>query len=139
MSRIPKWTISEEEGVHFADGAFQRDATVRQLQKEDLTSVFQPIVNLRNGKTFAYEALVRCRVTAFASPLTLFEKATEEEMLGRLGRMVREVTFAMAPPRIPLFVNVHPQDLNDPELYDPGAPLTLQAHRVTIDYTQGAA
>jgi hypothetical protein len=41
----------------------------RMVEPEDLSVVFQPIVDLINsGSVFAYEALVRCRSTAFAGP-----------------------------------------------------------------------
>src|SRR5438477_3244026 len=43
-------------------------AISRMIRAEDLSVVFQPIVHVETIKTFAYEALVRCKVPEFANP-----------------------------------------------------------------------
>src|SRR5258705_2137268 len=45
------------------------------VQQEDLSVVFQPIVDIHTGLQFATEALVRCRIPQLADPLTLFRQA----------------------------------------------------------------
>src|SRR5687767_7838354 len=81
-------------------------SAVRTLTVSDLGVVFQPIVDLSTGRTFAHEALVRCKRPEFSSPLVLFERAVEETACGRLGRLIREVAFGTSG-EIPLFLNLH--------------------------------
>jgi EAL domain-containing protein (putative c-di-GMP-specific phosphodiesterase class I) len=49
----------------------------RLVSADDLSVVFQPIVNMADGELFAHEALVRCGVPALKNPLVLFERALE--------------------------------------------------------------
>jgi len=42
-------------------------------------------------------------------------------------------------PKLATFVNVHPRDLNDGELFDEGAPLTTVASRVVIEISERAS
>src|SRR5215207_1969034 len=47
----------------------------RLVEPEELTVVFQPIVDMQDGSLFAHEALVRCSRPELANPLVLFERA----------------------------------------------------------------
>jgi len=67
---------------------------VRRLTAEDLFVVFQPIVDVATGRTFAQEALVRCRHPDYPSPPVLFQHAAREGVCGRLGRLIRDIAFA---------------------------------------------
>lgn len=100
--------------------------------------VFQPIVNLGTGKTFAYEALARCTLPTFESPATLFERAAEEQACGRLGRVVRNVLFDTCG-AIPVFVNIHPQETGQRWLVQPTDPLFLHEQPVYLEVTESAA
>jgi EAL domain-containing protein (putative c-di-GMP-specific phosphodiesterase class I) len=111
---------------------------VSSLETADLDVVFQPIVDLETGIPFAHEALTRCKVPEFKSPLVLFERAEQEHCCGRLGRTVREVAFARCPD-LPLFVNLHPQELNDQWLVRPDDPLVLHTQEVFLEITESAA
>src|SRR5690349_2460118 len=42
---------------------------------EDLSCVYQPIVDLADGVAFAYEVLARCRVPGLTNPEILFKRA----------------------------------------------------------------
>ena len=126
-------------GRSFGDADSLADAFEEALRGVYLS--FQPIVSCAGRAPVAYEALLRCREPRLPSPLALLEAAEKLGRLEDLGRRVRALaaaSIAALPDTARLFVNVHPQDLNDPELYDPGAPLTLQAHRVTIEVTERA-
>ena len=68
----------------------------RLVSPEDLSVVFQPIVNMTDGELFAHEALVRCSVPAYKNPLVLFERALEVGCAGRLGRMIREIAVPLS-------------------------------------------
>ena len=66
----------------------------RSLTHDQLGVVFQPIVDIANGKLFAFEALVRCKNPAYPSPPALFDAAEKENACGYLGRLIRENAFA---------------------------------------------
>ena len=59
--------------------------------------VFQPIVDLRRKKLFAVEALARCQIPGLTSPQQLFEDAVDNGYVGRLGRLIRELTVEGCP------------------------------------------
>ena len=101
----------------------------------DLSVVFQPIVSLEDGRLFAYEALVRCRVAALSNPQTLFERAVATGCAGRLGRMIREIAVPICSGK-PLFLNVHPQELQESWLVRPDDPIFLHDHTVYLEITE---
>jgi EAL domain-containing protein (putative c-di-GMP-specific phosphodiesterase class I) len=105
------------------------------VEKDDLRVVFQPIVDIRTGEAFAYEALVRCRVPRYSNPPVLFERAAKLGCAGRLGRMVREIAMPLAAGR-PLFVNIHPQELNEGWLVRPDDPIYEHDAPVYLEITE---
>ncbi|MET0410586.1 MAG: EAL domain-containing protein, partial [Polyangiaceae bacterium] len=76
------------------------------------------------------------------NPLDLFDAA---ERLGRLRDLARTIRdrVALSAPELPngafLFVNLHPPDLEDPELFSPSAPLAAIASRVVLEITERAS
>ena len=100
--------------------------------------MFQPIVSLDTGVPFAAEALVRCKWPEFHNPLQLFTAAEEERSCGRLGRAIRDLAFAQAP-ELPLFVNLHPQELSSRWLVRPDDPMNFHQHQVYLEITESAA
>ncbi|HKY41169.1 MAG TPA: EAL domain-containing protein [Polyangiaceae bacterium] len=111
---------------------------VRSLTVSDLRVVFQPIVDLSSGRTFAHEALVRCQRPEFSSPVDLFERAVEETACGQLGRLIREVAFNVSGD-IPLFLNLHPEELNSCWLVRPDDPMCLHPSALFLEITESAA
>ena len=105
------------------------------VRPDDLSVVFQPIVRLGDGALFAYEALVRCRVPEYQSPLVLFGRAVATGCAGRLGRMIREIAVPLCSNR-PLFLNVHPQELNEAWLVRPDDPIFEHDHDVFLEVTE---
>ena len=108
---------------------------------EGLYLVFQPIVSWAARAPVAYEALMRCRAPQLPTPPAMLEAAEKLGRLPDLGRRVRALAaeaVASLPEGVRLFVNAHPRDLDDPDFYDPAAPLTRHAHRVTIEVTERA-
>jgi EAL domain-containing protein (putative c-di-GMP-specific phosphodiesterase class I) len=126
-------------GRAFGDAASLADAFESALRGVYLS--FQPIVSCVGRAPVAYEALMRCREPRLPSPLAMLEAAEKLGRLEELGRRIRVLAaeaVVSLPPEARLFVNVHPRDLEDADLYDPEAPLTQQAHRVTIEVTERA-
>ena len=97
--------------------------------------VFQPIVALHSGQIFAYEALVRCPTSQFSGPPELFERAMAAGCVGRLGRMIREIAVPLSAGR-PLFLNVHPQELNESWVVRPDDPVFAHDHDVYLEITE---
>ncbi len=104
--------------------------------------VYQPIVRWSKASVLGYEALVRNGEPSLARPDELFAVA---ERLGRqleLGRAIRQAVAASAdraPAGVDLFVNLHPDDLADDDLFAAGAPLSQVAARVVLEITERAS
>ena len=122
-----------------AIGAFSRKdshlALERLVSPNDLSVVFQPIVNLADGTLFAYEALVRCRREEFKNPLVLFERAVAIGCAGRLGRLIREIAVPLGA-GMPLFLNIHPQELHEAWLVRPDDPVFVHDNVVFLEVTE---
>jgi EAL domain-containing protein (putative c-di-GMP-specific phosphodiesterase class I) len=102
-----------------------------------LSVVFQPIIHLDTGADFATEALVRCSVPEYANPTDLFAHATLAGCAGLLGRMIREVAFAVVGDQ-PVFVNVHPAELDEAWLVRPDDPIHTHGRDVYLEVTESA-
>jgi len=130
-----QWTFSDAGETAALVGEAR---SVRSLGPDSIGVVFQPIVDLRTGRNFAAEALVRCKLPEFKSPVALFEAAAAERACGRLGRTIRDVAFAEAP-SVPLFVNLHPQELSSRWLVRPDDPINFHDQAVFLEITESAA
>ena len=111
---------------------------VREILREDIRVAYQPIVDVGTGVTFAHEVLVRCRRESLASPLALFARAVAERATGRLGRLIRDVAFGEQP-GLPLFVNLHPDELSSRWLIQPDDPIGFHDSGVYLEITEAAA
>ncbi len=108
---------------------------------EQLWLVYQPIVSLSTRTVYGYEALMRSGHPDYRSPSQLLAAAERAGCLDDLGREVRaraagsvaELGGAL------LFVNLHPQDLNDASLTAPDSPLVAIADRVVLEITERAS
>uniref|UniRef100_I2PZH5 Diguanylate cyclase (GGDEF) domain-containing protein n=1 Tax=Desulfovibrio sp. U5L TaxID=596152 RepID=I2PZH5_9BACT len=93
------------------------------LELGRVRAVYQPIVNLRSGSVFAWEALARGPAgTTLASPAMLFDVAEEAGAIFALEKVCREAAIRGFAPReqgAKLFCNVHPRTLLDPA-FTPG-------------------
>lgn len=108
------------------------------LTETDIDVVFQPIVSVTTRRVFAYEALTRCRWPSLANPEVLFRQASEASCCGRLGRIVRAAAVQRAGV-VPLFVNVHPDELSARWLVRPDDPIFFHEHDVFLEITESAA
>jgi PAS domain S-box-containing protein len=103
-----------------------------------LWMAFQPIVHARTGTLFGVEALLRTDEPSLPTPPTLLDAA---ERLGRLPLLSRKVRNlcgeAIAEGSdFTLFVNIHPEDLHDVDLFDVRAALSRVARRVILEVTE---
>jgi EAL domain-containing protein (putative c-di-GMP-specific phosphodiesterase class I) len=108
----------------------------RVLDARDLKVVYQPLVDLRTRKIFAYEALVRANRDDFDSPMSLFASAVEHSVTGELGRLIRQMAVAGCPGH-PLFLNIHPAELNEKFVVQPDDPIFMHSEDVYLEITEG--
>jgi len=101
---------------------------------------FQPIVSWSRHATFAYEALVRSTEPTIARPDALLDAADRLGKMADIGRRVRALCAQSSTPASDalLFINLHPSDLLDDDLFDSGAALTQIAQRVVLEITERA-
>jgi EAL domain-containing protein (putative c-di-GMP-specific phosphodiesterase class I) len=103
---------------------------------------FQPIVSMRERRVFGYEALLRSYEPTLPTPGDLLGAAERLGRVHELGRAIRARVAseaANAPADAKLFVNLHPLDLNDQELYSGDSPLARIAERVVLEVTERAS
>jgi EAL domain-containing protein (putative c-di-GMP-specific phosphodiesterase class I)/CheY-like chemotaxis protein len=104
--------------------------------------VSQPIVSLRERCVFGFEVLLRSYEPTLSTPLDVLAAAEQLGRLHELGRAVRSRVAAEAkgaPTGTTLFVNLHPLDLNDEDLYAGGSDLAQIASRVVLEITERAS
>ena len=109
---------------------------------DSMWMAFQPIVRAGDRSVYGYEALLRTEEPTLIRPDLVVDAAERLGSLPRLGRKVRELASAAmsnAPADAALFINLHPLDLADEELFDELAPLTQIARRVILEVTERAA
>jgi EAL domain-containing protein (putative c-di-GMP-specific phosphodiesterase class I) len=95
----------------------------------------QPIVDLRQHKIFAYEALVRCKSKIFDGPPAILHTAIAEGCLGELGRALRSMA-SDACPGSHLFLNIHPNEFDEGWLVRPDDPIFSHGQDVFLEVTE---
>ncbi len=100
-----------------------------------LNVVFQPVLDLRSRRVFAYECLVRSNSPHFQGPPSLFLAAIGGKVCGALGRIIREMAAACCP-GWPLFVNIHPNEFDEGWLVMPDDPIFLHESGVYLEITE---
>jgi EAL domain-containing protein (putative c-di-GMP-specific phosphodiesterase class I)/ActR/RegA family two-component response regulator len=109
---------------------------------ESLHIAYQPIVSWETKTVYAYEALLRSREPSLPHPGAVLDAAERLGRVHELGRLIR--AMAISPPQpLPagalLFLNLHPSDLLDDELFRPDGLLAAVAARVVLEITERAA
>ncbi|MEM9195679.1 MAG: EAL domain-containing protein [Myxococcota bacterium] len=105
------------------------------LASGELFVLYQPLVHLWSTEIFAYEALVRSTAPGFTQPRALFAEAADASCAGALGRLARRLAFQGAP-GAPLFVNVHPSELEEPWLIDSSDPIYHHSHSTYLELSE---
>jgi EAL domain-containing protein (putative c-di-GMP-specific phosphodiesterase class I) len=100
------------------------------LLDEDLSSVYQPVLELETQSVFGYEALIRgAPDSEWQSPNLLFQQAAEADLTFEFDCLCRRIALE-SPPRLPeggkLFVNVLPTAIHDPSFQDRDLRRTLE-------------
>ena len=95
----------------------------------------EPIADAKSKKLLGYAARMRSEEDSLTTDSALVVMATRLDRLEELRRRVRDLAvreFASAPADALLFVDVHPSDLLDGDLYSPEPPLARIAERVVL-------
>jgi EAL domain-containing protein (putative c-di-GMP-specific phosphodiesterase class I) len=112
--------------------------SVDSLIKASLIHVdLQPVIDLKTREIYGYEALARCRVKELASPLDLLAKAVEQGSIGRLGWELRSRAVQVAR-GARLFLNVHPDELDDQYLMSAEDPIFAYPGEITLEIPESA-
>jgi EAL domain-containing protein (putative c-di-GMP-specific phosphodiesterase class I) len=103
-----------------------------------LYMAYQPIIRTRDGSVFAWEALLRTREPGVCGPLAFIDMAERLGRVRELGRAIRQAVARTAKRTrgVMFFVNLHPDDFLDEDLFDPAAPLTALAPEVVLEITE---
>ena len=107
----------------------------RVIDTKQVHVVFQPIVDLKTQKIFAYEALARTKAPEFGGPMELFAAAVAEGLTGELGRLLRGLALEGCDTH-PLFLNLHPAELNEKWVVQPDDPIFQHDKDVYLEITE---
>jgi EAL domain-containing protein (putative c-di-GMP-specific phosphodiesterase class I) len=109
---------------------------------DSLFMAFQPIVSWSNRTVFAYEALLRSREPSLPHAGAVLDAAERLDRVHDLGRRIRTKAvepLARLPKEAVLFLNLHPNDLLDEDLFAKNTPLAAVASRVVLEITERAS
>lgn len=109
---------------------------------DGLWLAFQPIIHAGTGRLFGVEALMRSIEPSIPTPAALLDAAVRLQQVAAVGRKVRSLSaaaFEEGDTNTTLFVNLHPDDLFDPELIEASSPLSAIAHHVVLEITERAS
>jgi len=107
---------------------------------QSLWMAYQPIV-CADGAVFAHEAFLRSDEAMLPHPGAVLKAAERLRRIPDVGRAVRDLVAAdvgARPDASLVFVNLHTEDLLDPLLYLPSAPLSRIAHKIVLELTDRA-
>jgi EAL domain-containing protein (putative c-di-GMP-specific phosphodiesterase class I) len=105
-----------------------------------LSIAFQPIVSWSCRRVIGHEALLRSSDPDLSDPASVLGVAERLSRIDQIGRLVRErVARSMAKaPAEYVFVNLHPHEMLDSDLFSPTAPLSQFAKRVVLEISEHA-
>lgn len=142
LARVKRECMDEAtSGVFRIGDRAGADATMAKVLG-DLRIAFQPIVSCTDTTVFAYEGVVHCSDQEPLSPAAIVRVAERAGRLVDLGRQARAKTAEAIAPTAQqwlAFINLHPADLLDDELYSTDAPLSKLASRVVLGLAERAA
>ncbi len=141
MARVKREYVEEFGSATFRVG--DRAGSVATLERAlgSLWLAYQPIFDAKSQALFAYEALLRSEEPELPNPQAVLKAAERTDRLPELGGAVRRLaaqSIAAGGDTV-FFVNLHPEDLRDENLYDVSAPLTSFAGRVVLEITERAS
>ncbi len=139
--------LKRECAEEFGSGSFyvgDRAGIASKLNRAlaSLWMAYQPIVRATDGSVYGHEALLRSEEPVLPHPSAVLKAAEKLRRVHDVGRAVRELVardLGRLDTEALLFVNLHTEDLMDPELYLPNAPLSQVARRIVLELTDRAS
>ncbi|MEI8374759.1 MAG: EAL domain-containing protein [Planctomycetota bacterium] len=140
--------LAEESSHTVCESACDRALALvlfdKLMSERAVTPFLQPIIDLKDRKTLAYEVLARSQLFGLEMPNDMFGVAEQLNLEVELSTMLRwegvQVTRTMVP--LPhLFLNTHPRELADQKLGQslehlrenwPDQTLTLEIHEAAV-------
>lgn len=121
----------------------------RLLTEPALIPNFQPIVSMASTKLVGYEVLMRSNLPQMETPAEMFRIAAQRSAEMELSSLARCLGVQAGHKcALPLYINTHPCEVNDPGLLDslthiriayPSTPLYLEIHEAAITSTSNLA
>jgi EAL domain-containing protein (putative c-di-GMP-specific phosphodiesterase class I) len=96
----------------------EREQVQGCLEDDSLQLAVQPIVTAAQRRVVAFEGLLRSVHPVLDSPLALLRAAETHGLIGGLGALVARRAaewIPRLPPEVKLFLNLHPDELSDPD------------------------
>jgi EAL domain-containing protein (putative c-di-GMP-specific phosphodiesterase class I) len=125
-------------------GSGEPQEGLREVFESAVSSLWlatQAIVSWRAQSVFGHEVLARTNEQSLRNPVALFDAAEQLGETAMLGQAIRREVASILPKHptaLPIFVNVHPSDLEDPELLSGKGILSPFAPRVVLEITERA-
>ena len=122
-----------EQGIHELDALIENKA---------IDFVFQPLLSFHEKRIVAYEALCRPQGNLIRQPKILFDVAVHAGAVWKLSRLIRErvATYVESmPANTLLFMNLHPADLDDPQLLEGECHFKQCYNRMVFEITERAS
>jgi EAL domain-containing protein (putative c-di-GMP-specific phosphodiesterase class I) len=113
----------------------RRNGIHEVIASRAVSIAYQPIVDVNTGKVFAYEGLCRSKSPAFKGPLELLAAAIENNAMGELGHLLRQLTVEGCPGQ-PLFINVNPNEFDEGWLVRSNNPIFFHDEQVYLEITE---
>lgn len=120
-----------------ADRTVEIEAIHRIIDERLLRIAFQPILDMKTRRAFAYEALARSPLPVFESIPHMYQTAVRAGRVGELGRLHRTQAIKSCP-NWPLFININPNELDHPYLVRPDDPIFWHRQPVYVEITESA-
>jgi EAL domain-containing protein (putative c-di-GMP-specific phosphodiesterase class I) len=143
--RIVREALDYATWQHCSDEMESLQRLREVIINEEVITLYQPIVGIRDEKPMGYEALSRGnKGTVFQSADELFDTAIKHHLLVELDRMCRKRALLFAnrlPGRSKVFINTLPATIRDPEfqgkhLIDSLQRACINPDRVVIEITE---
>jgi len=139
LCRLSRWKREALEHVFSGQRLMGDRAAIDAAFRAALDSLRlagQTIVYSADRRPFGLELLARTSSRVLTNPIALFDAAERLDLLHELGREVRRRAATIDAPGGVLFVNAHPRDLLDDELYSASSPLAARARSTVLEVTE---
>jgi EAL domain-containing protein (putative c-di-GMP-specific phosphodiesterase class I) len=141
LSDLHEALASVARAMRAGQEATSREGAAFESALASLWLAVQPIARSDGSGALGFEALMRLDDPILSNPGLMLAEAERLHRIVELGRYVRARAAELVE-RLPegavLFVNLHPEELFDPEIIAPGAPLSAVASRIVLEITERA-